>query len=199
MRLRNRVAVMCLALAPITAQANLIVNGGFEDPVISDFDWDVFGAISGWSGTGSGIEIQRNVAGSPFEGQQHVELDSFSNSGMSQSVATTAGASYLLSFAYSPRAGYGSATNEIELWLDDVLRDSFTGNGIGAQDTNWAVLSYSVIGDGSTKIEFRAAGTSDSLGGYLDDVRLTVPEPGTLALSGLTLAALALLRRRKRA
>lgn len=199
MRFRNRVAVLCLALSPITAHANLIVNGGFEDPVISDFDWEIYsGGIPGWSTTfGPGIEIQRNVAGSPFEGHQHVELDSNNNSGMSQSVATTAGASYLLSFAYSPRPNVASASNGIELWLDGVLRDTFTGDGIG--DTNWAVRSYSVIGDGSTLIEFRAVGTNESLGGYLDDVRLTIPEPGTLALSGLAVAALALLRRRKRA
>jgi len=198
MRLRNSVAVMCLALAPMTAQANLIVNGGFEDPVLPDPSWNVFAGISGWSTTsGPGIEIQRNVAGSPFEGEQFVELDSFSNSGMSQSVATTGSASYLLSFAYSPRPNVGDTSNGIELWIDGFLRDSFTGNGIG--DTDWAVRSYSVIGDGSTLIEFRAIGTSDSLGGYLDDVRLTVPEPGTLALGGLALTALALLRRRKRA
>lgn len=195
MRLRNSVAVMCLALAPMTAQANLIVNGGFEDPAISDGSFAIFAAIPGW--IGPGIEIQRNIAGSPFEGQQFVELDSNSNSGMSQPVATTVSASYLLSFAYSPRPGVGGTSNEIQLWIDGVLRDSFTGNGIGV--TDWAVRSYSVIGDGLTLIEFRAAGTSDSFGGYLDDVRLTVPEPGTLALGGLALTALALLRRRKRA
>jgi PEP-CTERM motif len=197
--LRRGLIIAGLALAPLAAQANLILNGGFESPDISTGTFSLFPAmIPGWIKTvGPNIEIQDNVAGAPFEGQQFVELDSTGNSGMSQSVATTVGASYLLAFAYSPRPNVGSASNGIELWIDGLLRDSFTGAGIGT--TNWAVRSYSVIGDGATLIEFRAIGTSDSLGGYLDDVRLTTPEPGTLALGGLALTALALLRRRKRA
>jgi hypothetical protein len=190
----------CLTFAPVAAHANLIVNGGFEDPNIPTPSWSVFGSITGWSTTfGSGIEIQDNVAGAPFEGQQFVELDSYGNSGMAQSVATVLNQLYSLSFAYSPRPNVGSGSNYIELWIDGVLVDSFTAGG--GSTTAWGIRSYSVTGDGSTSIEFRAAGTSDSYGGYLDDVRLTaaVPEPGSLALGGVALTALAFLRRRKRA
>lgn len=200
MKLRPGLTAICLAIAPIAAEANLIVNGGFEDPNIPSSSWSVFSSITGWTTTfGPGIEIQDHVAGSPFEGGQFVELDSYGNSGMSQSVATTSGASYLLSFAYSPRPGVGSASNGIELLIEGVSVSSFTGDG--SNDTVWGIHSYGVIGDGSTLIEFRAIGASDSYGGYLDDVRLTaaVPEPGSLALGGLALTALALLRRRKRA
>lgn len=199
MKLRPSLAAICLAIAPIAAEANLIVNGGFEAPALPTGTWGVFNSILGWEKTTgtAGIEIQDHAAGSPFEGDQLVELDSYGNSGMFQSVPTTPGASYLLSFAYSPRPGTVAESNWIELWIDGILRDSFTGAGAGS--TSWAVRNYSVTGDGLTTIEFRAAGTSDSYGGYLDDVRLTTPEPGSLALGGLALTALALLRRRKRA
>lgn len=199
MNLRHGLVIAGLGLAPLAAQANLIVNGGFESPDIATGTFSIFAAgIPGWATTaGPGIEIQDNVAGAPFEGQQFVELDSTGNTRMAQSVATGLGQGYLLSFAYSPRPGIAGGSNGIELWIDGLLRDSFTGAGIGT--TNWAVRSYSIVGDGSTLIEFRAIGTSDSLGGYLDDVRLTTPEPGTIALGGLALTALALLRRRRRA
>ncbi|MCW5559501.1 MAG: PEP-CTERM sorting domain-containing protein, partial [Verrucomicrobiae bacterium] len=54
--------------------------------------------------------------------------------------------------------------------------------------------------DGNFNIQFSAFGTSDAVGGYIDDVKLTtvVPEPETYAaVFGLGLAAFAFLRRRR--
>jgi hypothetical protein len=168
--------------------ANLITNGGFETPDIGTGSFQVLSTIPGWTTSfGSGIEMQDHVAGSPFDGAQHVELDSFSNSGMLQQISTVAGQTYMLSFAYSPRPGVASDSNIIEIFFDNVLLDTLTASGIGLPDTSWSIFNYSVTAtSGLSLLEFRAAGMSDTLGGYLDEVGLTaatsVPEPASLFL-----------------
>jgi hypothetical protein len=180
------------------AGPNLIVNGGFEAPVIGTVSYAIFPAIPGWTSTfGDGIEIQRWIAGTPYEGNQFVELDSNSSSNMYQDIATDSGKTYQLSFAYSPRPGVSAASNNINIYWDGNLLDSLTGNGAG--DTVWTVYSYAVEASGqASRLEFRDMGYSDSLGGYLDDVQLNcsvVPAPGALLLGSMGMGFVGWLRR----
>jgi len=192
----------CLALLCCASMAlagpNLIVNGGFESPTIGTGSYAISPAIPGWTSTiGDGIEIQRWIAGTPYEGNQFVELDSNNSSNMFQDIATDFGKTYRLSFAYSPRPGVPAASNNINIYWDSNLLDSLTGNGAG--DTVWTVYSYAVKGIGqATRLEFRDMGYSDSLGGYLDDAQLTcnaVPAPGALLLGSMGMGLVGWLRR----
>ncbi len=192
-----------LCLTTSTLQADLIVNGSFENPELPGHTWTVFQSIPGWDRTvGHSIEVQNRLLGdSPFFGYQLVELDSYANSGMAQQIPTVAGQIYQLSFAYSPRPSVSTASNGIEVYFDNVLIDSMAENGVGLPDTSWSVRQYNVVASGSTSsLEFRATGISDSFGGYVDDVRfvaVSVPDhSSTLALFGLALLGLAAMRRK---
>lgn len=144
--------------------------------------WGVFDQVEGWKTlSGEGIEIQEGVAGSAADGNAKVELDSHNfdsdaegnNSGMYQDVPTVEGQTYSFEFQYSPRPGVPEASNGIEVYWNGELLDTISGDGVGASNTQWSTHTFNVEGNGETgRIEFRAVGTEDSLGGYIDDVSL---------------------------
>src|SRR5262245_17018329 len=195
----NRVKRMvgCLIFAGCTQQASVepssveqlstvigdvLVNGGFEEPVVTTSDsWDVFPIIPGWSTSfGCGIEIQRDaVAGTPVEGAQLVELDSsdrldsgcHTSSDMFQDAATIPGMKYELRFAFSPRPGVGD--NRVEVSWEGTSLALLDGNGDWNGDTVWQYSTFQVTAASSTsRIAFADRSHEDRLGGYLDDVSL---------------------------
>lgn len=172
-----------------SAQANLILNESFEQPQIANHSWQVFNSIVGWTTSfGAGIEIQNNMTGSAYDGNQFVELDSHYNSAMYQQVNTQAGLKYTLSYAYSPRPGQPVTTTPINLLINGSTVQTEASSGIGNNNTVWTIYKYTFIGSGSDRIEFSADGTSDSLGGYIDLVQMTaVPEPSTIIAGALLL------------
>jgi hypothetical protein len=132
MKLRNLQRHLCafaiIALfgtAPSTAEANLLVNGGFESPRILAGDpgrisanhpsvillqdtWGIFNSIPGWT-VAAGfpyIELQHGALyGAPHLGQ-FAELDIDSPAGspsLTQSIQTEVGATYALSGVYAVR------------------------------------------------------------------------------------------------
>ncbi|MBE7499155.1 MAG: PQQ-binding-like beta-propeller repeat protein [Verrucomicrobiales bacterium] len=167
-------ALLMTCLLGGSARGDLIVNGSFEDPVVSYFE--VFDSIPGWTTTfGPGIELQNGVLPA-FHGDQVVELASYDNSGMRQEVLTTPGQRYQLGFAYSPRPNIPPEGNRIEVLVDGEWLATVTGDGAGRSGTQWTNHVLVVTARSSrTALEFRAAGQGGdpSFGGLLDDVRLT--------------------------
>src|SRR5262245_20716804 len=91
--------VSLLAIYEVVA-ANLGNNGSFDGSSISPGVYQTLSSIPGWMTTfGPGPEVQHDVGGSPFLGQQLLELDSSANSGIKQEIATTPGQQYVFSFA----------------------------------------------------------------------------------------------------
>lgn len=196
------------ALLLVTAGAanagpvDLIKNGNFEKNGVKAGSWTVTKTLDGWTVGSEGVEVRNGVAGAAKYGKNYLELDAYSNSWISQTVDTVAGAKYDLSFYYAAREHTAANTNGIDVFwngklLEHVALDNFTST------TSWIKhdLSMFAVGNLST-LQFKASGISDSYGGSLDNVSLTaadVPEPGTLAsiLLGLGLLAFTLRRRQQ--
>jgi Protein of unknown function (DUF642)/PEP-CTERM motif len=187
-------ATVALGLAQF-ANANIVVNGGFENPTQASGSWSIYESIPGWT-LSPNIEIRNNVVGTAYEGSNYVELDTRSNSIISQTLATIVGAVYEISFAYSPRINVPAASNGIDVYFGGVLIGQQTGTG--GTTHQWQLPTYFATATStSSLLEFRAVGTSDGLGGSLDDVRVNaVPLPGTVALLGFGLVGFGLSRRR---
>jgi len=185
--------------------SNLLVNGGFEQPVVvNSAKWDIF--PSGTSGLGWTVawanptnfgnnvpptpalqELHRGVNGwLPQEGDQYAELDADWDgpSGplngepalveISQTVATTPGQKYLVTFYFSPRPGTGAADNHLKLrWNGSDVSPDLSEDGSSLSQTSWTQHSYEVTGTGSDTLEFVGGGTNNSLGVFLDNVTLT--------------------------
>jgi hypothetical protein len=199
-------AVLVAAVAasvPAFASTNLIVNGSFEDTSVANGKWDIFSSMTGWGVGPRGVEIRNNVAGFAQDGNNFVELDTTKNSHIFQDVQTIVGQTYNLTFWYSPRVGVSEGSNAI---VASWNGSKFKVSGESAS-TSWIKVSYSVIGTGHDHLSFNAAGKSDSFGGSLDNVSLTVanvaavPEPESYAmlLAGLGVMGAVARRRSKKA
>lgn len=186
--------LLVLAALPTLANANLVVNGSFEADAQTAGTWSIL-SLSGWTGS---AELRNNVAGTASDGVNFVELDTTGNSSMFQTFSGLSGI-YDLSFDYSARPGVDKASNPIQAWWNGTLLATVTGNGIGKTDNNWLTLDFLVSGTGSDILTFAAVGTSDGLGGSLDNVILTaVPEPETYGMMLVGLGLMGFVARRRR-
>jgi len=189
-------SAILLSISGMASASSLVVNGSFEDPTQSSGSWAVYSAITGWSST-NGIEVRDNVAGTAYEGSNFVELDAYQNSDMWQTISTTAGQVYELTFAYSPRINQPADTNGISAYWNGTLLSDITA--VGSNVNNWTLYSFLVTGMGTDVLKFAATGTSNSLGGNVDDVRLSaVPLPAAAWLFGSALAGFMVMSNRRR-
>lgn len=199
------VGVSLFAFAATPASAALI-NGGFEADVgLGNSDWAVYpSGIPGWTVTGgAGIEVQSgNVGGTTaYEGSQKVELDSHgagSNSAMAQKVHLAAG-SYEFSFAYFGRTK-DAGTNGIGYSVAPGVLGISSVTGVKA--AGWTLIThiFNLAADTDVTVNFWANGDQDTLGGYIDDVRISaVPLPSSVLLFGAALVGIGWLGRKKKA
>lgn len=177
-----------LGAIPLASAQNLIVNGDFET------DHYANGSpveLSGVSSTLTGWTIINEVAGIGVgyngNASQEIDLSGFGDTpgrGISQSFATTTGATYYLNLDV-----YGSAV--------DVLVDGvpLATNLAGATRTPYA-FTFNAAGPSTLLTLLSGVGSVD----HVDNVSVTaqaVPEPASVAAMGF--GALALLRRRRKA
>ena len=162
------------AAAPPTLP-NMLTNGSFEHPHVQAGASHPFASIPGWHlAYGPDIELQNHVAGEPAAGTQLAELDSDASSGIFQRVRTEPGRQYRLQFFASARPGTSPAENVLVVrWHRHVLaRIALDGRGL--THTDWHAYAFKVRATGRrTRLAFADGGVSDSVGTYLDGVKVT--------------------------
>lgn len=179
-------ALLALAL-PAVAATELVVNGGFDTDG-SGWVYNNLGTDGGWqAGRGNppgAFWINHN--GGPVGGDPDPML--------SQSITTSAGASYSLTFDVVQYV-INSGAPAFAVDIDGVEQASFTLGPTWASHT----LDFTAASS-STRLSFRAEINGTDNDALLDNVSvMVVPEPRTYALFGAGLLALAGLVSRRRA
>jgi Protein of unknown function (DUF642) len=221
---RRHLALAALAaLSALGTQAraqNLVSNGGFETPVtVGGSSTTLAGgstAITGWQVIGPNILLlntgytEPNVSFAAHSGLNSVDLTGAGNvgptAGITQTVATSIGQAYLLSFWLGNADGSGNSNyllpSALNLSINGGPTQTFSHSDTTTFSVNWKQFSTGFVAtSSSTTLSFlNATGATDAEAG-LDDVSLVavaVPEPATAALALAGLAGLWMRGRRRR-
>lgn len=194
-RVTAAAAALLLAVLPGTGTAaraagpNLIVNGGFEHPVVQPGAYQLFStgqSFPGWSVVGargniapiSGQFIQSGITFTAGAGNQWLDLTGLSNTatGVAQSVKTVPGARYRLSFAVGnvvdPGGTFGSSST-VNVYFGN-RRVISAKNSAGGLRQAWKTFTLTIKATSArTTIKLvNGDGSSDNDNG-LDTVSLT--------------------------
>jgi Protein of unknown function (DUF642) len=222
------VSVVVLLLLTSSIARAQVTNGSFETPTVTAGTFTNFptgsAAITGWTVVGSPNTEVSIVSGTfsqfgiTFEaapgdmGKQWLDLTgNGTNSmteGVTQTVSTIAGHTYLLSYFIGNTTGapgvFGT-TSTVNVSVNGSPTFSDTNSNANTTGLDWKPISHTFVAGGSTTLTFlNGDGPGDNSNG-LDIVSLTdqgvagaVPEPASVALVVSGLVGLGLLPRRKR-
>lgn len=216
-------AAIAVIVALTSPASSMVINGGFElSPGVAGVNgntyesilegteiretFDAWQTLPGWTALDGGvIEVQtEGTLGNvdvPF-GNYYVELDAEQNRSMFQTIFLTAGR-YVLDFWYTPRVD-DADTNGIDYSIAG-LSGAVEGPNETFERGVWNEISafFDVEEDAYYDLTFAASGTSDRLGGLIDNVSIesvgvaAVPLPASALLMIAGLGALGATRRRK--
>jgi hypothetical protein len=203
-KLVKSLAALVVATSALGAQAatNLVANGSFESPVLASGSFGFYTSMPGWSTFN--VEVRNNWAGAAQQGSNFVELDTTANSSISQTINIAAPGAYQLSFWYDSRWDYGSSPSDTEMitWTFGTNNGSVLNNWTTDNTGTWKHYTgtFNFASAGLVGLTFAAGGTSDGLGGSLDNVSITaVPEPETYAMLLAGMGLMGTIARRRKA
>lgn len=193
-------ALTAISIFAVSASANLIVNGSFEENDVPDSSWRWYEStsVAGWGG--DNIEIWDSLQNvDSAVGDQHAELNAHPNTNdgifsIYQDFDTVVGQWYDVSFFYSARTGNATSSDEaFNFSIVDVIDDMLIDDHVKGE---WSLFEGGFMATSATsRIEFTSV-TTGTYGNFLDGVSVSVPEPGSIALLSLGLVGLGLARKR---
>lgn len=189
------------------AQANLLVNPGFEHPASNFLNALVPGGatwINGWTTTGTGVHWMRESLGyfTDPAGSDAVDLANYTlgNGGIRQSFATSIGTNYSVGF-YG--ATFGNPTyGEITALIDNTVMGTYRPINPTSASNTWQYFSFNFTAtDSTTTLEFRNTQAASMQYSFLDNASVVaspVPLPAgyVLMLTGLGLIGTVVRRTR---
>ena len=179
------------AVAASSLSANLVVNGGFEQPFVGAGSYKLVStgqSFAGWRVVGatfpvapiSGAYVSNGIHFTAKAGKQWLDLTGLSNSktGVAQTVKTKPGASYRLSFAVGnvvdPGGSFGTSST-VNVLVNGHKLLSATNKG-GSKTQAWKTFNVTVKAtSAATTIEFLNGDSGTDNDNGLDAVTLTKP------------------------
>lgn len=211
MKIRSlTIAFGALLISGGGARAQTINNGSFELPALGATpftaliqDWG--GAPGGSAGVSQNVAGGFSVTGGAANGLQYAYLQGANSGIFNNQVNLTASTQYTLNYSIAGRLnGGGNTTYQVLLNNSALLASGSTTTGMAFTNNS---LSFVATNTGLQEIRFVVTGTNGDPNPdqtmLLDLVTIAsngvVPEPGALALIGLSLPAAGLVFRRRRA
>ena len=170
---------------------NLILNGGFETPIIvPHFQTFNVGdtSLALWDITAGSVDIVRSTTWPPFEGNNSLDLSGFNHGTLEQSFATSPGSSYTLSFHYGNHPGVISSSAQVSvLGASTLLSQSVIHSGSTSVIMNWTPFEANFVADSTvTTLVFVGTGPTNQqdTGTALDAISVAEVLPAIRSLGG---------------
>lgn len=171
-------AAVSLAAYPAAAATNIVQNPGFEDPEFVDVPTDAAHWAEGFIFR-AGFTPGHSGMGSVVTAPGCIGPGAVVTCTISQTLSTTAGASYDLSFWVRNSVAFNPGEQQFAIY--------WNGSSLGTVDfdeTRWTQITYSGLIATGNSTTLALGGRNDPGGLFFDDVSVTaaIPEPGAWAL-----------------